>query len=259
MPSSGACKLANASRKRVASRSASAASAAAAVFARLAFNSSKFAEEINLRSSKLSPRVAWARASSALARACASVASDCLACISSVRLSSSSSTWPLRTRAPTSTGTFATRKPASSTPSDISCHAATAPEATVSRSISCIDGRVAVTVNEEGGGFGSLPRPEHAVSATNGSAARISRRESLISERKFMSTRYAHRRIRASENPRSSDDRPRKSSRVACAPPIPPRGPRNIGVFADCAQNPAESSAVRRLPPASARRARDRA
>ena len=118
---------------------------------------------MRLRSSSVSPRAACALASSALALACARLASACRACTSRMRRSSSSSGWPATTRAPGSTSTLATRMPVSSTPSDISCQAATDPEATIWRSTVCRCGWVTVTVSEDTGAAG-LPPPLQAVS-----------------------------------------------------------------------------------------------
>ena len=157
MPAYGARRVANPRRSTEESRSASAAASCAAALPRLARSSSKFAVEMSFCSSSESPRADCARASSRLARACARLASACRACTSSVRRSSRTRGCPAETRLPTSTRTCETRRPASSTPSDISCQAATEPEATTSRATVWRTGAATVTVMDEVAGAVAAP------------------------------------------------------------------------------------------------------
>ena len=234
-PASGARSVAKPSRSFAASRSASAAATWATARARLARSSSRLALEMRLLAISDSPRVACAVARSRLARACARLASACRACTSSVRRSSSSSGWPAATRAPGSTSTEAMRRPVSSTPSDISCHAATEPEAVTSRSTLRRAAVAVVTVMEAAAaaGFAGRPSPQ-AASANSGAHAssRSSDEGRAGREAVAMATRYA-----------GGWDDATLPGLLTEARPEPAAAPRNRHGYGRCGRSPAAASA----------------
>ena len=144
-PSSGARSAAKSRRSCTPSRCARAVAWRASACTRVARSSSKALALISFSLASI-----WPRARLVFARATPASASLAAACawrnsLSSVRWSSSSSTWPLRTCCPTSTLSAVTRTPLISTPSCISSQADTGPDASRLRSIVVDCARVRLT------------------------------------------------------------------------------------------------------------------